>query len=90
MPRPAADWPTRRVCAVCSTSHQGRCTPPEARSVPLCLSLPPSVHTALCEAVPWGERSGWVARLIADELGVGRPPADVTPLTPAELWRENR
>ena len=60
---------TRRPCDVCRTCHQGRCTPPERRSVPMSLTLPRNVHAALCEAVPWGERSGWVAALIRKELG---------------------
>ena len=58
----------RVLCDVCQRSHQGRCTPPYRRSVSMCITLPGDVHSALCEAVAWGERSGWVAGLITREL----------------------
>jgi hypothetical protein len=58
----------RLPCEVCKKVHQGRCVPRDARSVQMCITFPGRVHRLLSERVPWGERSGFVARAVAKEL----------------------
>lgn len=59
-------------CTVCNRMHLGRrCKPADQRSVAVCVTLPTRVHAQLVQHVPWGERSGWVARLVERELNGG-------------------
>jgi hypothetical protein len=56
-------------CSVCRRCHRGRrCLPIDKRSVSLPISFPGHVARELRERVPWGERSGYVARLVAEAL----------------------
>jgi hypothetical protein len=71
--RAARAWPSKknraRGCAVCGRVHRGNhCKPEDARSVTVSVSLPGWLHRSMTERVPWGERSAWVAGLVAAEL----------------------
>lgn len=55
-------------CGVCRRVHRGRCTPADARSVQVVITLPGRVARRLFAHVPWGTRSRWVARLVEREL----------------------
>lgn len=58
----------RHPCDVCCRVHQGRCSPDDTRSVQLHLTVPTRIRRRLYARVPWGQRAGWVARLIEREL----------------------
>jgi hypothetical protein len=59
----------RTPCDVCRRVHRGRrCKPTEARSVHVCVTMPAHVHRELVDVVPWGERSGFVARAVENAL----------------------
>lgn len=58
----------RHPCDVCRRVHRGRCKPADQRSVTVTITLPSYLHRELAKRVPWGERSGWIARLIHQEL----------------------
>jgi hypothetical protein len=59
----------RVPCDVCCRFHRGpRCKPEDQRSVQMCITFPGRIHRLLTERVPWGERSGFVARAVAKEL----------------------
>jgi len=66
-----------KPCDQCHRMHRGRtCKPADQRSVSVCVTLPIYVHAELVERVPWGERSGWLARLVERELNSGDAGAD--------------
>lgn len=73
----AAEYAARRPkgtpCEICHRVHPGRCTPEDARTINVCVTLPGRVHRLLHDRVPWGERSGWIARLVEHELDRGTP-----------------
>lgn len=53
-------------CDRCKRMHDGfTCEGPAEK---VCVTLPAGVYARMVEAVPWGERSGWIARLIEKEL----------------------
>ena len=59
----------RVPCDVCCRFHRGpRCKPEDQRTVRVCTTFPGPVYRAMVDAVPWGERSAWVAGLVAREL----------------------
>lgn len=68
LPYPGRRVPDRHPCDVCKRVHPGRCVPADVRSVHVNLTLPGRVHRRMVERVPWGQRSGWIARLVAQEL----------------------
>lgn len=53
-------------CDQCKRMHDGYVCAGPAEKVEV--YLPAGLHALLVEAVPWGERSGWIARLIEKEL----------------------
>jgi hypothetical protein len=56
-------------CHGCCRVHRGpRCLPTDARSVTLAISFPGWVARELCDRLAWGERSGFVARAVAEAL----------------------
>lgn len=58
----------RKPCAVCNRVHPGRCTPEDQRAQTVAVSLPGHVARRLKDRIGWGDRSGWVAQLVEDEL----------------------
>lgn len=59
----------RSPCVVCKRMHRGRrCKPEDARAAQLNISMPAHIHRALVARVPWGERSGFVARAVESAL----------------------
>lgn len=63
---------TALPCDVCLRCHRGpRCRPGEKRSVDLKITLPAHVARELKARVPWGERSGFVARAVDRALQAG-------------------
>lgn len=60
---------TSEPCDGCCRVHRGpRCKPTESRSVSMSVTVPRHVRRGLDDAVPWGERSGFVARAIEAAL----------------------
>lgn len=56
-------------CDGCRRVHRGpRCKPTDARSTTMAISFPAHVARDLRDQVPWGERSEFVARVVADAL----------------------
>lgn len=56
-------------CDTCKRVHRGpRCRPGDQRRVPMQIGFPAHVHRELMDRVPWGERSGWVADVVAAAL----------------------
>lgn len=58
----------RPPCAVCRRVHPGRCKPVGERTVTLSVTVSGTLARRLRQLIPWGDRSGFVARVVAAEL----------------------
>lgn len=56
-------------CDGCCRVHRGpRCSTDEARSKPMCITLPAHVDRWLREHLDWGEKSRWVTEAIEQRI----------------------